>query len=430
VLIGHDEHLSRALEETRDRLSRPGALTLYEATFDYDGVLIRADIFSRVEDGTCRLVEVKAATKLKEYYLYDCAIQLWVLENLGYQIDRLELAHVNNQFIYAGGEDYEGLLTSVDVLDQARSLQAEVVNLIDSMRDILRADEPDISMGKQCTTPFECPAYKYCLGPQPEMPVSWLPGGKTAANKLIKAGYKDIRDIPEGYLENNTAEMCRKIAVSGKPKLDSQAAVELQELAWPRYYFDFETMAPAVPVFPGTSPYKAQAFQWSCHIEHQNGEIEHREFLADGREAPMRACAESLIDALGIQGPIFMYTSYERTTINGFIALFSDLAQPLESVVDRLYDLHPLTRKNFYHPDMHGSWSIKAILPAVAPDLKYDDLDIVSNGAMAEPAFLEMIDGATPPARREDLREALLRYCELDTLAMVRLAHYLEGRVS
>jgi predicted RecB family nuclease len=183
-------------------------------------------------------------------------------------------------------------------------------------------------------------------------------------------------------------------------------------------------------VFPGTSPYKAQAFQWSCHIEHQNGDIEHREFLADGREAPMRACAESLIDELGNQGPIFMYTSYERTTINGFIALFPDLTQPLQSIVDRLYDLHPLTRKNFYHPDMHGSWSIKAILPAVAPDLKYDDLDIVSNGAMAEPAFLEMIDGTTSPDRREELREALLRYCELDTLAMVRLAHYLEGRIS
>jgi hypothetical protein len=224
VLIGHDEELSLALDETQDRLSRPGAQTLYEATFDYDGVLIRADIFSRAEDGTCRLVEVKAATKLKEYYLYDCAIQLWVLENLGYEIDRLELAHINNQFVYAGDEDYEGLLTYVDVLDQARALQAEVVNLIDSMRDILRSDEPNISMGKQCTTPFECPAYQYCLGPQPEMPVSWLPGGKTAANKLIKAGYKDIRDIPKGYLENDTAEMCRKVAVSGAPKLDSQAA--------------------------------------------------------------------------------------------------------------------------------------------------------------------------------------------------------------
>ncbi len=77
---------------------------------------------------------------------------------------------------------------------------------------------------------------------------------------------------------------------------------------------------------------------------------------------------------------------------------------------------------------MHGSWSIKAVLPTVAPDLSYKELDIVNNGAMAEPVFLEMIDGDTLPERSDELREALLRYCKLDTLAMVRLAHFLEGR--
>jgi hypothetical protein len=189
-------------------------------------------------------------------------------------------------------------------------LRGEVQQLIEDMRVMLPGGEPNIAMGPQCTTPFACPFYEYCLGPQPEMPVSWLPGGKTAANRLRNAGYADIRDVPDGYLTNEVAEMCRQAAVSGQYILEPSAGEELRALGWPRYYFDFETMGPAVPRFADTRPYSAQAFQWSCHIEHEDGSIEHKEFLADGREPPMRACAESLIAALGDQGSIFMYTSY------------------------------------------------------------------------------------------------------------------------
>lgn len=283
-------------------------------------------------------------------------------------------------------------------------------------------------MGPQCTSPFACPFYEYCLGPQPEMPVTWLPGGATAVNRLIDAGYNDIREIPEDFLTNDLAERCRSATVTGQYFLDPAAGEQLSTLGWPRYYFDFETIAPAVPRFAGTRPYRAQAFQWSCHVEYEDGTLEHREFLADGKEAPMRSCAESLIEALGKEGPIYMYSSYERTIIRGFIGLFPDLVEPLEQIVERLYDLLPVTKKYYYHPDMHGSWSIKAVLPTVAPDLGYSGLDIVSSGEMAEPVFLEMIDGGTDPGRKAELRQALLRYCELDTLAMVRLAHFLEGR--
>ena len=428
ILIGHDQALGQAIAETEELLARPGPITLFEATFEAKGVLIRADVLIRDTDDDLRLIEVKAATGVKDYYLVDCAIQRWVLEQKGLPLKRLELAHINNQFVYAGNGDYQGLFTLVDVLDEAGDLEDEVELLIADMREMLARDEPDTPMGPQCTAPFVCPFYDYCLGPQPEMPVYWLPGGQAATSRLINAGYDDIRQIPDGFLTNALAERCRQVSISGVYVLDPAAGEELRSLGWPRYYFDFETMAPAVPLFAGTRPYRAQAFQWSCHIEQEDGFLEHKEFIAEGTEAPMRSCAESLISALGSDGPIFMYSSYERTIIRGFIDLFPDLAELLQQIVDRLYDLHPITKKYYYHPDMHGSWSIKAVLPTVAPDLSYGDLDIVSSGDMAEPAFLEMIDKKTAPERRAALRKALLKYCELDTLAMVRLAHFLEGR--
>jgi predicted RecB family nuclease len=129
-----------------------------------------------------------------------------------------------------------------------------------------------------------------------------------------------------------------------------------------------------------------------------------------------------------VQALYIMYTGYEKRVINDLIGLYPDLEQPLRAITDRLYDLHPVTKNNYCHPDMHGSWSIKKVLPTVAPDLSYDDLDIVNNGAMAEPVFLESINESTPAQRSVELREALLSYCKLDTEAMVRLAHYLEGR--
>jgi len=428
ILIEHDQELSEALRETENLLAEPGPVTLFEATFQADGVLIRADVLIRNEFDQIRLIEVKASTKVKDYHLNDCAIQLWVLEQLGHTVVRVDLAHINNQFVYPGGGDYAGLFTYANVTAEARELQPMVPRLIQEMRAVLAEGEPEVPMGAQCTKPFECPFIDYCKGPQAEMPVSWLPGGRTAHAKLEAEGYRDIRDIPEGYLTNKTQERCRKVAVAGKPDLKPSAARQLAALGWPRYYFDFETMGPAVPVFAGTRPYNAQAFQWSCHIEQANGQLEHREFLADGSGAPMRPCAMAMIDALGTAGPVYMYTGFERNVINRFIELLPDLADPLTAITDRLYDLHPVTRNNYYHPDMHGSWSIKKVLPTVAPDLSYAGLDIVSVGTDAEVAFLEMIDAGTSVERAAELKGALLRYCELDTLAMVRLARFLEGR--
>ena len=428
ILIEHDQELSQALRATADRLAEPGPVTLFEATFQADGILIRADVLIRDHSDRYQLIEVKASTSVKDYQRIDCAIQLWVLEQLGMDVTRVELAHINNQFVYPGNGDYDGLFIYADVTDSARELQPLVPRLISELREVLDGPEPEIPMGAQCTQPFDCPFIDYCQGPQAEMPVAWLPGGRRFHAQLEAEGYRDIRDIPDDYLSNKTAEWCRQVAVAGQPDLKPAAAEELAAQGWPRYYFDFETLAPAVPVFAGTRPYSSQAFQWSCHIEHADGTLTHTEFLADGNDAPMRPCAEALIAALGQTGPIYMYTGYERGVINGFIELFPDLAAALTAITERLYDLHPVTRQNYYHPDMRGSWSLKKVLPTVAPDLSYAGLEIVTVGTDAEVAFLEMIDMATEAERAEELRGALLRYCKLDTEAMVRLAHYLEGK--
>ena len=229
-LIEHDHELDQALNETENLLADPGPITLFEATFQSEGVLIRADVLIRDAQNRIRLIEVKASTTVKEYHLNDCAIQLWVLEQNNITVEQVELAHINNQFIYGdddGGDNnggYEGLFTFADVTTNARSLQPTVPRLIQSAREVLSNPEPEVPMGAQCTRPFDCPFIDYCKGPQAEMPVSWLPGGKRFHARLEADGYRDIRDIPDGHLTNATAEWVRRVTIAGEPDLRPDAA--------------------------------------------------------------------------------------------------------------------------------------------------------------------------------------------------------------
>ena len=230
--------------------------------------------------------------------------------------------------------------------------------------------------------------------------------------------------MPADKLNNDTHLRIHKVVKSGQPEILPQAGEFMRELAYPRYYFDFETVGPAIPVWKGTRPYAALPFQWSCHVEHEDGRLDHLEFLSLNGKPPMRACSEQMIRDMGTEGPILMYTSYEKGVINKLAERFKDLATPLHAIVDRLVDLAPPIKQAYYHPDMKGSWSLKAVLPTIAPDLDYNALEGVHEGTEASNAYLEAINPETSAERKEELRHQLLKYCEYDTLAMVRLVEF------
>jgi len=198
----------------------------------------------------------------------------------------------------------------------------------------------------------------------------------------------------------------------------------VEELAYPRFYLDFETVGPAIPLWADTHPYQTLPFQWSCHIERVPGAMEHAEFLDLSGEPPMRALARQLITGLEAEGPVLMYTDYERRVIQQLAKMFPDLASALQEIEKRLVDLHPITRANYYHPDMLGSWSIKVVLPTIAPDMDYTKLEGIAEGTAASSAYLEAIQPETTAQRKELIRQDLLRYCKHDTEAMVRLVHF------
>lgn len=425
-------NLADALADTQLALASQLNRTLFEATFEHEGVLIRADVLIP-EEGEHRLVEVKASTRVKDYHLSDCAIQAWVCRQAGLSLSRVELAHVDSGFVYPGGGDYRGLLRHVDLTGTIEPLISQVPGWIEAARATLEGGEPAIAPGVQCHVPYACPFLGHCaeatgLPAESEFPLRLLPHPGKLIAELEAEGYRDLRDVPAERLAKPKHRRIHRVALSGEAELDPAAAAALSRHEYPRYYLDFESIQFAVPRWAGTRPYQQLVFQWSCHVEDAPGELRHMEFLDGSGDDPRRPFAQALIEALGEHGPVFVYNiGFERTRTNELASDFPDLSAPLLAIGERMVDLLPLVRKHYYHPGMDGSWSIKSVLPTLAPDLDYTALQ-VQHGAMAQEAYAELIDPCTVPQRRGELRRNLLDYCRLDTLAMVRLTWYLEGR--
>jgi hypothetical protein len=371
-------------------------------------------------------VEVKSSSRVKNHHVYDCAIQSWVLRQAGHALASIELAHIDNTFVYRGDDNYHGLLKHVDMTGEVRPLQEQIGRWVSEFERILAGPPPQVRVGRHCKKPHVCTFLPYCTHTQPPYPVTALPNGGNIVDELLAEGVEDIHEIPEGRLTDELQQRVRRVTLAQQPELDVRAGEQLRRLPYPRYYLDFETVGPAIPIWSGTRPYQSLPFQWSCHIETDSGELTHTGFLDTSGQPPMRALAEELLLTLADSGPIFTYTDFEKSVIEGLADMFPDLASGLRALHGRLVDLHKVAKDHYYHPDMLGSWSLKAVLPTVAPDLRYDALDDVWEGAAAGRAYLDVIDPATDTVRRERLVRALLDYCELDTFALVRLVRFFQ----
>ena len=423
-LISYTDDLQAALAETQALLKAEPKTVLFESAFQHGGVLVRADVLSPFR-GKAELVEVKSSTRVKEYHYNDAAIQYWVVTGAGIPLSSVSICHINNEFVYPGDGDYRGLFETVNVTEDILPLVEQVPLWITEFQKVLAGEVPEISIGKQCASPFACPFWNHCSQGQPDTPVEMLPRGGKVVEQLLAEGFRDLRDVPSERLTRAIHQRVWRATSSGRAELDPEARDLVRAFDLTRYYLDFETIQFAVPIWPGTRPYQQLPFQWSCHIENASGPIEHKEFLDVSGGPPMRAFAERLIEALGNSGAVIVYGHFEEMILRQLIARYPDLDAVLSAIISRIKNLLPIVRDHYYHPAMEGSWSLKAVLPAIAPDLGYAALGEVQDGTGAQAAYLEAIELTTSGNRREQLNNDLRAYCKMDTFALVRLCRFL-----
>jgi hypothetical protein len=216
---------------------------------------------------------------------------------------------------------------------------------------------------------------------------------------------------------------------TGQAWFSEELRTEFESLRYPLYFMDFEAVNPAIPRFQGMHPYDHLPFQWSVHVQAQPDVAPERfEFLAMDSEDPRPAFISSLCEALGEQGSIVVYNEqFESQRLRELANWLPKYKQRIRAIQRRLWDMLPVVRNHVYHPAFEGSFSLKAVLPALVPDMSYEGMQ-VPNGQAAGRAWESMIRGDASEAEREAKRQALLDYCAQDTLALVRLLEALQSR--
>ncbi len=430
VLVAEDYTQSaRALETTRQLLEDPPS-AIFEAALEYGGVFVRPDVLVHLGDNVWDLYEVKSGTKVKPENITDVAVQTWVLEGAELTINRVFLVHLDNTYRYEGGAyDLERLFLAEDVTDEARAYLPLVPGQVAQMLAMLESpDPPAVPIGKHCEHPYTCSFHGHCHAFLPERAVTSLPRiNEQLLDALIAEGIFAIEDVPLDYpgLSRAQRTVCELVR-SGEPRIEGDVARSLADLTYPIHFLDFETFMSALPLYPGTRPWQMILFQWSDHVLHENGDLEHREFLYEGTGDPRPTFAESLIEALGETGSIVVYSAFERSRLSELATAFPPHAEKIAAIQARLFDLLQTVRAHVRHPECLGSSSIKVVLPALVSDLSYDGLGI-SDGGTASLRYLQVATGQLSAEECAVVFADLREYCGTDTLAMVRLLEVLRG---
>jgi Domain of unknown function(DUF2779) len=399
---------------------------IFEAAFEHDGIRIRVDVMERLGNGTWGLREVKSSSGLKDHYLDDIALQAHVLRGAGIAVSSIQLLHVNTAYVRGpDGICWPEFFTRLDVAAGVAERLVDLPGRLPAMRDCLALTEPpDVEPGSHCDSPYTCDFKDQCIAGKPDDWITYLPRLTAArATELKLLGIEAISAIPADFPLTWKQTIIRNATASRQPYVSPDLIHLLGGYGPPACYLDFEAMMPPIPLYQGTRPYQTIPFQWSLHAETEDGALHHREFLAGGDSDPRRAFAETLIEALdAFDGPIVVYSAYEKTRLNDLVREFPDLGVLLRKIIARLADLLPIVRGAVYLPDFWFSNSIKSVAPALCPGFGYDDLEGVADGMAAAGAFLQFASGSIPGREEaEQLRVALLAYCHRDTMAMVEV---------
>ena len=428
------EGFNPALTRTLDLLE--GSNPIFEAGFAAGGALSFADVMLPVVvngQKKWRMVEVKSTTEVKGNHLDDVAVQAFVARSAGVPLHSISLAHIDTSWIYQGNGNYQGLLTETDLSEEAFSRSEEVKGWISQAQQIASTEaEPSMAVGNQCSTPYECGFTEHCWANEPvaEHPIHWLPyASKQKIDLLVGMGISELCDVPDELLTERQQRV-KSNTVNNSVYFDADgSASELAECGWPAYFMDFESTQFAVPIWKGCRPYQQDVFQFSVHKLDETGQLHHVEFIDLSGNDPSRPFSEALISASGDVGPVYVYNAgYENGRIRHLAEVHPDLRDALLAITERVVDLMPIAKNYYYHPSQQGSWSIKKVLPAMVPELSYEDLDGVADGGMAMEAYQEAISPDCSEKRKSEIRQELLAYCKLDTYAMVRLWQVFAGR--
>lgn len=406
----------------------------FQRVFETDtGLFARADALEEAGDGHVVLYEIKSSTSVKtdaaHNHLKDVCFQKVCAQRAGQQIDAVYLVHLNGEYVRDGEIHPASLLTFVDVTDRVAAIEEETAEEINQALALLAEGELD---RESCSClsrsrSHHCDSFGV-FNPQVQTPSIYsLPRlSQKKRDELVAGGIFDLLDIAEDFQLTPNQSIVVAAARAGAPIIDVQAIRDfLSGWKFPLYFLDYETYASAVPLINRTSPHKHFPVQYSLHVLHKDGRLEHHEYLERTARLPDKLLAK-LRNEIGAEGSIVSWhASFEKTRNREMAELFPEFADFLSDINQRTVDLEDVFKTSYVDARFDGSTSIKKVLPVLCPELNYKGLD-VQDGASAMDEWEKMINANGEDADRR--AEALLSYCKLDTFAMVEIYRFL-GRL-
>ena len=426
VNIEYQKELSKMLNQTKELLEN-GTKVITEASFDFNNNFCSVDILKNNEDGL-EIYEVKSSTEIKDIYLDDISYQVYVLKGLGYNVNKASIVYINNQYVRQGKLELDKLFNIEDVTEIAFEKQKEVEEKIKLINEYMKQDEElNIDIDTYCFNPYKCEYWEYCTRNLPKNNVFKIRDmRKIQMIELYKNGIYSFEDVLKQDINEKFKQQIEYQIQEKGTYIDLEGIKEcIDKYYFPLYFLDFETYQQPIPKYDGIRPYMQIPFQYSLHyIEKENGELKHKEFLSEAGIDPRRTLAERLVKDIPTNVCLLAYNmKFERMVIKELSEQFEDLKEDLLKIHDNIQDLMiPFKERMYYCRELEGSYSIKYVLPAMFPnneELNYHNLPVVHNGSEAMSIFSELENYSKE--EQEKIRYGLLKYCELDTLAMVRI---------
>ena len=427
--------LSEMLKITDELISKKTKI-ICEASFSYEGLFCSVDILKNLGRKNVELYEVKSSTSLHDVYYDDVSYQYYVLTKLGYHVKKACLVHINSHYERIGELDLNQLFTIEDLTESAIASVSVVEENIAYFREYMKhRSEPEMGIGEHCFSPYECGFFPYCTRNLPRQNVFDLSAVQLNTKlKYYDKGMVSFEDLENAGLKAKPLMQVEYELYEKEDYIDKEnIRAFLQDITYPLYFLDFETFQPAVPLYDHEYPYSQIPFQYSLHyMKRRNGKLYHKEFLAYPDHDPRRDLAEALCRDIPEDVCVLAYNmAFEKSRIKELANLYPDLSEHLMHIFDNIRDLIiPFQKRWYYSRKMQGSYSIKYVLPALYPDdpeLDYHNLDGVHNGAEAAAAFKAMM--RMDKEQLEEYRRYLLKYCQLDTYAMVKVLEKLEESI-
>ena len=407
--------IDKALAQTRELLDA-GVTTIYEASFREHGVFVAIDVLHQV-GGEWVIGEVKSTLSTKPQHITDAAIQAWVARAAGINVRRIEIVHLNRDYRHP---NIGPLFVADDVTEEAEAFIPEIEGLVAEQIEMLRGALPDVDIGDHCSKPYACDFVGRCWPELPAHHVSQLYRIGKGAVALAEAGYETIDEIPEGHKLSGINQRLRRAVIHGGIVVDPGLREALGEIEGRVAYLDFETIMPAIPVWNGCWPYQQITVQFSVHQRTSAG-VKHVEYLAEGNGDPREALARALIEATnGFEAVLAYYVPFERKRIEELAEEFPGLRAELLALADRLVDLLPIVSAHIGHPDFGGSFSLKAVAPALL-ERGYEGMEVSDGGTAAALLKALLLDPDSLDGDLDALRSDLLAYCKRDTEVLVEL---------